>query len=175
MSETTCGRCRTTKDDENFSPSYRGKNGAWCRACFSAYHRGEPVTALPIPERICVQCGIAYTPRALKGELKYCSRACNQENRKQTGRGRRDHLLRKFGISPDDYDRMLAEQGGGCALCGKRAEDQTRYSTYLHIDHDHVTGRIRGLLCDQHNLLLGRFNDDPQILRKAAAYLDPPQ
>ena len=102
----------------------------------------------------------------------YCSRACGDAARKLSGRTRDGHLRRKYGITQADYDRMLAEQGGGCRICGRTAEQQTRYSAWLHIDHCHETGRIRGLLCDQHNLLLGRFDHDPALLRRAADYLD---
>lgn len=67
---------------------------------------------------------------------------------------------------------MLAEQGGGCALCGKKPEEQKRYSKFLHVDHDHDTGRVRGLLCDRHNLLIEQWGHDPALLRRAAAYLE---
>ena len=66
---------------------------------------------------------------------------------------------------------MLTAQSGGCAICGRKPEQQKRYQT-LHVDHCHETGKVRGLLCDQHNLLLGQFNDDPKLLRRAADYLD---
>lgn len=90
----------------------------------------------------------------------------------ESGAAREAHLRRSYGIAQADYDAMLAAQGGGCAICGKTAEQQKRYTNYLHVDHCHATGRVRGLLCDQHNLLLGRFNDDPALLRKAADYLE---
>jgi hypothetical protein len=91
--------------------------------------------------------------------------------RRESGHTRNGHLLRKYGITVQDYDRMLAAQGGGCAICGKRPDEQTRYRAFLHVDHCHDTGRVRGLLCDQHNLLLGRWEHDPYLLRRAAAYL----
>lgn len=68
---------------------------------------------------------------------------------------------------------MLAAQGGGCAICGVvPSEQKAKYRSFLHVDHCHVTGRVRGLLCGEHNLLLGRFNDNPALLRLAAAYLE---
>lgn len=73
----------------------------------------------------------------------------------------------KYGMTIEDYDRMFAEQNGGCAICGGTP---TR-TEHLHVDHDHETGRIRGLLCDSCNLGLGKFRDDPDVLAKAAAYL----
>lgn len=167
--EQRCGRCKATKDETQFSPSYRGKNGTWCRACFAAHKRGESVTTSLLPPRECDHCGASYHPKVNRKNLRFCSVKCNQAERLASGSGREAYLLRKFGITQADYDAMLAEQGGGCALCGKTAQ---RYTTYLHVDHDHATGRIRGLLCDQHNLILGRFNDDPAQLRRAADYLE---
>lgn len=80
---------------------------------------------------------------------------------------RRYHLS-KFGLTPDDYDRMLESQNGGCAICGRRPRDDIS----LHVDHDHRTGKIRGLLCFRCNNSLGDLGDDPELLRKAISYLD---
>ncbi len=82
---------------------------------------------------------------------------------------RRSHLKRKYGISLEEYDAMLASQGGGCGICGK--EPSARIS--LHVDHDHRTGRIRGLLCFVCNSSLGDL-DDPDLLRAALRYIEPP-
>lgn len=75
-------------------------------------------------------------------------------------------LKSRFGITRDDWEVMVAEQGGRCAICG-----QIPHRT-LAVDHDHVTGKIRGLLCDSCNNGLGRFRDDPIALRTAAQYLE---
>lgn len=82
---------------------------------------------------------------------------------------REGHLRRKYGMSLADYDTMLAAQGGCCALC---LSDRPggRASTF-HVDHDHDTGRVRGLLCHNCNRGLGYLGDDPDLLREAADYL----
>ena len=59
----------------------------------------------------------------------------------------------KYGLAPGDYEIMLAAQDGHCALCPATASDASGRS--LHIDHDHATGRVRGLLCAHCNLALG--------------------
>lgn len=169
-----CGRCKELKDEGEFSPSYRGRNGTWCRACFAAFSRGEP-GAKPLHDaRKCVECGAMFHPKTLKANsLGLCSRACKEMARKKSGAARAGHLLRKYGITTEDYDRMLAEQGGGCAVCGATpTEQKAKYRTFLHVDHCHDTGAVRGLLCGEHNLLIGRFNDDPALLRKAADYIE---
>lgn len=113
-------------------------------------------------------------PKALKAAAAYCSRACKDNERLASGKNRDEHLRRKYGISSEDYDRLLAEQGGGCALCGVRPEELTtgRFRNFLHVDHCHDTGRVRGLLCPEHNLLLGKFGDSPDMFRKVLAYLE---
>jgi hypothetical protein len=69
-------------------------------------------------------------------------RAYRESGQKQLW-DRKGHLKRKFGMTLDDYERMLKAQGGVCAICGEaRPEERT-----LHVDHDHETGAIRGLLC----------------------------
>lgn len=66
---------------------------------------------------------------------------------------------------------MFNEQDGRCAVCAKPGEILGKRSTTLHVDHDHDTGQIRGLLCQDCNLGLGIFADSPDRLMAAAAYL----
>lgn len=63
---------------------------------------------------------------------------------------------------------MCAEQGGVCAICGRRP----REGTHLHVDHDHETGRVRGLLCFSCNVAVGQLQHDPTRIVRAADYLD---
>lgn len=63
-----------------------------------------------------------------------------------------EHIRRQFGLDPDAYEQMLANQNGGCAICGKEPGQRR-----LHIDHDHATGVVRGLLCTRCNSSLGWF------------------
>lgn len=174
-----CGRCKQELSLEAFSPSYRGKAGTWCRPCGAQYARerrapGVGWQKVSHEPRECKNCGQPYIPKHLKEAAAYCSRPCKAEHRRTTGRDRDAHLRRKYGIGAADYDRLLAEQGGGCALCGVKPEDLTagRYRTYLHVDHCHDTGRVRGLLCPEHNLLLGRFGDSPEMFRRILSYLE---
>ena len=78
-------------------------------------------------------------------------------------------LMRTFGITLADYDEMLEAQDGGCAICGTTPEE---HGKRLCVDHDHETGKNRGLLCDGCNVGLGRFRDSPAWLRNAADYLE---
>jgi hypothetical protein len=172
--EQRCGRCKRTFAWESFSPSHRGKTGTWCRDCVAANARGDLPPATQHEPRTCVVCEQEYIPKQLKANAAYCSRECKALARHFTGRGRETYLQRTYGIGVDDYDRILAEQNGGCALCGVKPEDLMagRYRTYLHVDHCHDTGRVRGLLCPDHNLMLGRFGDSLEMFKKVVAYLE---
>jgi hypothetical protein len=77
------------------------------------------------------------------------------------------HALKKYGITLDEYDRLFHSQGGVCRIC--RLPDPT--GRRLSVDHDHKTGRVRGLLCHKHNTALGGFNDDLILLQAAIDYL----
>jgi hypothetical protein len=91
-----------------------------------------------------------------------------RRGRRRDPMGRRKHRLRCiYGISLEEYDAMLDRQGGVCAIC-KRKPDEGKA---LFVDHCHVTGRVRGLLCGKCNSVLAFGNDDPDILRAAIAYL----
>jgi len=74
-----------------------------------------------------------------------------------------------YGITPADFDRMFAEQKGCCAICGKH---QSELKRALSVDHDHKTKVIRGLLCNNCNLAIGKLQDSSVLLRKAADYLE---
>jgi Recombination endonuclease VII len=79
---------------------------------------------------------------------------------------RRRRLKRKYGISLEEYERLLALQNGACAICLLKSDRM------LHVDHCHKTGRVRGLLCVKCNTGLGCYNDDPSLMRRGAAYLE---
>lgn len=83
-------------------------------------------------------------------------------------------IAKKFSISLDDYYSLLESQDGKCAIC-KNAETARRRSgaiRALAVDHDHKTGRIRGLLCSSCNLSIGGLNEDISLLKRAIEYLE---
>lgn len=75
-----------------------------------------------------------------------------------------------YSLTPEQYQAILVGQGGGCAICG--AESGNSKGHRLFIDHDHVTGALRGLLCNRCNSSLGYMRDSPSMLRRAADYLE---
>jgi hypothetical protein len=82
--------------------------------------------------------------------------------------------LRKYGLSPAEYDAMLAAQAGLCAACGgaeTSLHPKTGKPKRLSVDHCHATGRVRGLLCKACNFAIGHAADDPERLIAAAEYL----
>jgi Autographiviridae endonuclease VII len=85
-----------------------------------------------------------------------------EKNRARLANGRR---MAKYGLSPQDFARMLARQNGLCANC------KIRPAETLCVDHCHETGMVRGLLCRKCNTGLGCFNDSPALMLKAVAYL----
>ena len=77
-------------------------------------------------------------------------------------------LMKKYGITTDDYNRMFADQNGCCKICGIH---QSELDRRLNVDHNHVTNRVRGLLCMPCNLGIGNFNDNIALLEGAIDYL----
>lgn len=75
-----------------------------------------------------------------------------------------------FGLTIEDYDRLLAEQGGLCYICSRPPQGGKAFS----VDHDHETGLVRGLLCSNCNHAIGLLHEDKRWLRRAAEYLDSP-
>lgn len=85
-----------------------------------------------------------------------------------------DRALRcKFGLTRSEYEALLEKQNGGCAICGNSTGLVRKGKTLrLAVDHCHATNQVRGILCDNCNNGLGRFKDDPGLLRRAADYLE---
>ena len=79
-----------------------------------------------------------------------------------------DGLKRKYGLSLDEYTKLLNEQENKCAICGKH---QSEFKRQFAVDHNHNTGKIRKLLCGNCNAMLGNAKDDIDILQKAIEYL----
>lgn len=79
----------------------------------------------------------------------------------------RKRTLKKFGITLDDYCKMLEDQNGQCAICGTNRQPKKA----LCVDHDHDTGEIRGLLCMKCNVALGLMDNNIESLQNAINYL----
>ena len=133
--------------------------------------------------RTCTSCGQEknesefYKQSGGKGGLKAACKECILKSNRKWRRNnsermaelrRADHYKVKYNITIEDYDNMLEAQDNGCAICGKTPEDNRGR---LHVDHDHETGEIRGLLCGNCNKALGLFQDDITSLRSAINYL----
>ena len=82
-------------------------------------------------------------------------------------RYREYELKKRYGITAEEYERRVLEQGGRCAICLEPPTEQG-----LCVDHRHEDGTVRGLLCVKCNAGIGFFDDDPERLRQAADYLD---
>jgi hypothetical protein len=78
-------------------------------------------------------------------------------------------IATRYGMTRQEYLDLLSSQGGACALCGSK--DPGRGDGHFAVDHNHATGRIRGLLCQRCNCGIGFFADDVELMRRAAAYV----
>lgn len=86
----------------------------------------------------------------------------------EAAKKRASAFRRKYGITPEGYDAILAAQEGRCALCPRTAQQE--HHNHLNVDHAHKTGRVRGLLCTPCNHALGVFGDSEEGCLRAAAY-----
>jgi hypothetical protein len=94
-----------------------------------------------------------------------------RNGRNETPEARRRWTLKKlYGMTQADYDALLVSQDGKCAIC--QTDSPGGPGNKFHVDHDHATGRVRGLLCHHCNTGLGNLYDDPVRLRAALRYLE---
>jgi hypothetical protein len=185
-----CRDCGEVKPLDEFQVSARrpGGRGSYCKPCFSERSRKSyarrlsaktgcdvrATVAVPAGHRRCPDCGatkpLAAFPRNASGSggfaryCKPCHNARGRESRERLHGGSREyHLRRRYGIGQVDVDELLEAQGGRCAICGRAGPE--------HVDHDHRTGWVRGILCFNCNGGLGQFRDDPELLGEALTYL----
>ena len=144
--------------------------------------RGKRPVVVTEIGKVCTECAVdkpltdytPYVPGTL-GRMAACRACCRVVAAARAARRspeeKRDRWLRRvYGIGHAEYAAMLASQGGRCAICGSGDSRDSRFG-WFHIDHDHSTGRIRALLCGPCNIGLGHFDDSPDRLLAAAAYL----
>jgi hypothetical protein len=160
----------------------------YCKACFrrrstESYRKRKAEQGKTVREAILVPEGHKYCPRCEEiklveefggnrakksGLTDYCKPCHNtvmrEERVKGHGSTRNYHLKRRYGITEDDFERMLAQQGGLWAICRKVP------GTF--VDHCHRSGQVRGVLCFNCNNGLGHFGDNLVLLELAALYLD---
>jgi len=79
-------------------------------------------------------------------------------------------IKRNYGLSIEEYNKMLVAQNMTCAICN-RQHDPSKKRGRLYVDHCHKTGKVRALLCSAHNSMLGYAEDDVETLQKAIEYL----
>lgn len=169
-----CRRCETTKPVTDFAGNKSAKDGLQgsCRGCCAAAYRDRRTVA-----------GFLVRPAAIPEGHKHCrscdtvkpwsdwSRNVSASDGFQTrcrdcaaAASRRDHLSRSYGMSSEDLAHRLSDQNGLCIICLR--------APAVHVDHDHATGEVRGMLCFPCNVAIGHLDDDPSRLRRAADYLD---
>ena len=161
-----CTKCGKEKPETEFYKDSSRKDGLflWCKTCKKEYD---------------VEYDNAHKERASKlhSEWNKANREhvneCHEEWLKAhpgyMQRMGRKYTLRRHDIDALQYDTLLVSQGGKCAICGR---DKARGKGTWHIDHDHQTGQVRGLLCTSCNTGIGQLQDNPFLIRKAVEYLE---
>lgn len=144
--EKLCPRCSTVKPLAEFG-ARRGKVGEK-------------------PRGYCWPCEKEYLRARNNGPKNAVRREVSRRSQ-QRNRGWR--LMKLYGLTVEEYDAMRDRQGNRCAIC--KTEEVGGNANHWHVDHDHATGRVRGLLCQRCNMLLGYAKDDHNRLLAAVEYL----
>ncbi|WP_405878667.1 endonuclease VII domain-containing protein [Streptomyces sp. NBC_01136] len=170
-----CVRCGEYKPYAAFARKRSNLDGLQrhCRDCASDYHRTHqqslgrkvrPKMVVPEGHKLCLKCGEVkpwtewHRNATASDGLSTRCKACRAVE------GRASHLKRHYGMTEAKRDEMVASQMGLCVICLK--------APAVHVDHCHETGRVRGVLCFNCNSAIGKLGDDPDAVRRAAAYLE---
>jgi len=112
--------------------------------------------------------GMAASSRIYRAKHREEAKAFNKHYRLEHKEEiRLQRMAKRYGINKDDFDTLLHNQGGVCAIC--RKPDWNGKGP--HVDHDHVTGKVRGILCTSCNMAIGHVYDDPKIAQSIVDYL----
>lgn len=119
----------------------------------------------------CGHCGGEIPVTRPAGSI-YCSPECKKRAMDARWRARWPHYMRKYlyGMTSDQYEALILRQDSRCAIC--RSDAWSGKGNRPHVDHDHETGIVRGLLCGKCNVAIGNMDDNPDRLRAAADYLE---
>jgi hypothetical protein len=161
-----CNRCQVWKSLDCYHKSKTGMAGiaAVCKECVNELAR---IRYNKNPEY--------YRDKRKDSKREYDQQryaamvAAGKKPAKDPKKEKNAYLMRNYGITIRDYDRILAEQGGKCAICGTSQSD--RKDGKLVVDHCHASGKVRGILCHKCNLMLGNANDLISTLEQAVIYL----
>lgn len=154
-----CGKCEEWKSFCEFGKSSRSKDGLrnTCRGCRKKYNQTHRVEKAEYNKEY----RQVHRIKLIKQQKEY----------RQTEEGKiaccRRDLKKSFGITLEDFDKMAENQNGVCAICGNININGHR----LCVDHNHETGKIRALLCDHCNHLLGCAKENVTVLQSAINYL----
>lgn len=174
MTNKTCTKCGVTADETTFAKHSRQGDG-WqyhplCKPCYNArateyYQKNKEQITARMRER-----------NATDPEYRARRRAISKASREADPRRKKGYDIKAlYGITMDEYEAMLESQDNSCKICGAKAESDRNKRKHLDIDHYGGKGKnavVRGILCNACNLGIGKFDHDPELLRKAAGYLD---
>ncbi|MDX3644289.1 endonuclease VII domain-containing protein [Streptomyces sp. MB09-02B] len=177
--EKRCSGCRRALPATSFAKDKNRSDGLQvrCRECVAEYGAahyrrrreamGKPVREkvdVPAGHKLCRTCGEIkphdewHRNATASDGLSTRCKAC------RAVQSRQGHLKREYGITEAERDELIASQGGVCCIC--------LAALPAHVDHCHETGRVRGVLCFSCNAALGQFKDRPDVMRRAATYVE---
>jgi len=158
MDQRTCPGC-----EQAFTPT-AGKQ-FWCSLRCGSRTRQRTYRSLRGPESLTRPCRYCETPyTSVDGRQYYCSDECSRSAKSLR------EAYRRYGVTMQQYRAVWVRQGGVCVICEQ--PERTERNRLLTIDHDHVTGRFRGLLCSQCNRAIGLLQDNPKVIDAAARYIE---
>jgi len=194
-----CTRCKQEKPVEMFCKHKRMKDGlnSWCKSCANEVAKINRENDPELYRERCKKYYRTHTERVSAANKKY--RAAHTEETKLKNKLYREnhkeeikeyrcshveyhrtkrrecHLKHQYNLSQEEYEALVNFQKGVCAICGKEETAvDPRYKTVrkMAVDHDHETGKVRGLLCSRCNKGIGAMEDSPELLLKAVVYLE---
>lgn len=142
-----------------------------CQYHYDRLRRYGDLTTRP-ETLVCQDCGVDFKVRKTGNLPKVCDPCFTERHRAaQRSDRRRKGLWEQYKMTVAQYQEMYQAQNGRCKICNGLAKGRGEKNNTLAVDHNHDTGKIRGLLCTNCNTGIGNLRDDIQLLEKAIKYL----
>jgi hypothetical protein len=181
----TCSKCKKEGFNGLFNKNKSSKTGYsnWCRSCFKLDRDSKSQVTLEDAHKFhanmeasgeiftCKKCHTSSTAKDFyfkrdNGTVRITTSMCRPCNHNLS-------RLKTYGITEEQFNGMLEEQNHCCDICEiTHIAYKKKFNKSFAVDHDHKTGKVRALLCEWCNKGLGHFYDNPDLLRKAATYLE---
>lgn len=164
-----CPKCKTEKEIDEFynDKNRKDKHSCWCKECCKkSSSKNKNGKNYPESRKKWYENNPNYNNKYREKNRDKINKRTRDWNKKYPEKRKNTDLKYSYGLTLIEFNELLAKQDNRCAICSNLIKGRN-----IHTDHNHITGKVRGLLCKNCNLGIGLFKDNFSLLIRAADYI----